>query len=171
MPLGASDAGPYIAAGAAVLGALVGGAASGLATYKVEQLRHRNEETRRNSQDLELARGLARVLQDDLDRASAQLRLEQDHRGLDPFYGEKPQLPTEERTILYRHLSANEFSAVKGAIATMEVIAQTRELAASGDAETADRMFAQWTESDQALRYLKAGTDALGRLSSGDVKE
>jgi hypothetical protein len=163
-PLGASDASSYIAGAAAILGALVGGAVSACATYLVEKQSHKHQEVVREKQDLDVARGIARVLSEDFIRATSQLRMEQTHGGWFAHLGDKRHASMEERQLLYRHLHTDEYVDVSVGLAMMDVIAQQREAALSSDPETAESLFSDWND-EEALLPLMEGRFALTRLS------
>jgi hypothetical protein len=160
VPLAASDASPYIAGAAAILGALVGGLVSGGATYYAEKKRHEYEEARRDTQDLAVARGLARVLYDDLSRAEAQLRVEKQTGTLLPELGGPPVLSTEDRKVLFRYLDEAETRTVSFAQGKLDALAAARGLSAGEPEglalkeERIDTTIAAGNAAQQALRRL-----------------
>jgi hypothetical protein len=135
-PLAASEIGVAgISAGAALLGAAVGG----FATYRVErsrqdhertleQQRYDREEATRGREDLDFARGVARVLRDDLDRAVAHAESEKRNRKWIPERT-SAQLSPEDRRELFRHLEPDEYQVVVRAERTFASVSYQRQLA------------------------------------------
>jgi hypothetical protein len=127
-PLAVSDlAIAGISAGAALLGALVGGGV----TYKVEQSRQKHErdleqeryerqQEERERQDLAVARGLARVMFNDFLLAHLALQSERDQDKWSDSPAWKPRLGAEDRRDLFRYLRRDEFLSVMGAEGFLE---------------------------------------------------
>jgi hypothetical protein len=129
LPLGASNLGiAGISAGAALLGAAVGG----VVTWRVEKSRQTHQETTRKQQDLDLAHGLARVLSDDLMHELHQMETEHEEQ---QWYTreERPGLGIGERQVLYRHLTEPEFVSVISGLSAIEAVARLRGPASTGD--------------------------------------
>ena len=123
-----------ISAGAALLGALVGG----WVTYRVEksrqeaareleQERYEREQTTREQQDLAVARGLARVLLNDLMNASTRLGTESEMNRWRRTNIWTPSLGADDRRDLFRYLSPLELEAVLRAETALEALNGLRQ--------------------------------------------
>ena len=134
-PLAVSDlAIAGISAGAALLGGVLGAVAGGLITYLVERSRHEHErelaqersdrereleqqrydyeqETRKR-QELDVARGLARVMASDFAEAEARVETERNIGDWSESATWNGSLGADDRRDLFRHLRVSEFTAV-----------------------------------------------------------
>jgi hypothetical protein len=127
--LGASDlAIAGISAGAALLGALVGGAV----TWVVEKSRQSHEEATREQQERELVHGLARIASEELLNERHVMEVESEEMKWYPLRQRK-ELGIAERQALFRRLTEEEFGALTAAFTAIELIAHLRQGTSPGD--------------------------------------
>ena len=192
-PMAASDlAIAGISAGAALLGGVLGALAGGLITYLVEQSRHQHEreleqerwehereleqrrydyeQETRKQQDLDVARGLARMMASDFAEAEARVETERNIGDWSESATWNASLGADDRKDLFRHLRASEFTAVIQGESGLRTLDQMRE-SVLGDASEARRRKPSDMAANlnTALWEIRSALAALHRLgTSGD---
>jgi hypothetical protein len=181
-----------ISAGAALLGGVLGALAGGLITYLVAQSRHQHEreleqerweherelEQRRSDheretrerQELDVARGLARVMASDFAEAEARVETERDIGDWSESATWNASLGPDDRKDLFRHLRASEFTAVVQGESGLRCLDLMRESVLGDDSEARRKKPADLTDIfDTTLWEIRSALAALRRLgTSGD---
>ena len=192
-PLAVSDlAIAGISAGAALLGGVLGALAGGLITYLVERSRHEHEreleqersdrereleqrrydheqETRKR-QELDVARGLARVMASDFVQAEARVETERNIGDWSESATWNGSLGADDRRDLFRHLRVSEFTAVIQGESGLRSLDQMRESVLGDDSEAGRRKPSDIADIfNTALWEIRSALVALRRLgTSGD---
>jgi hypothetical protein len=176
-PLAASDlAIAGISAGAALVGGVLGALAGGWVTYgveksrqkaarKLEKERYEREQEVRKRQDLDVARGLARVLSEEFMLGAAHAASEREAEKWGPVRP-MPRLIAEDRKELFRHLSAEEFFDVIAAQSALANLAFSRDAFLAAAAEEHPPYTAGTSDfvEDSMVRAGR-GIEALNRLA------
>jgi hypothetical protein len=160
------DANAYIAAGAAILGALVGGAATGTATYLVEKKRQAHATATVAASEQQVARAIARVLFEDLARAAS---LATTTRSKDIWIRAEifPRtMPPEDRRELYGYLTASEYAAVAKALAAIDGLDALTRASRGADDPPPPSAHAELFEQVETL--TQAALERLRRLTESD---
>ena len=192
-PLAVSDlAIAGISAGAALLGGVLGALAGGLITYLVERSRHEHEreleqersdrereleqrrydheqETRKR-QELDVARGLARVMASDFVQAEARVETERNIGDWSESATWNGSLGADDRRDLFRHLRVSEFTAVIQGESGLRSLDQMRESVLGDDSEARRKKPSDIADIfNTALWEIRSALVALRRLgTSGD---
>jgi hypothetical protein len=163
-----------ISAGAGLLGALIGG----FVTDRVERTRQKHEQELererrehedavREQADRAIARGLARVLAEELLRAAAHARAERNEgvwiRGI--RVSAAPGLAASDRQQLFRYLLHDEFEDVLNAQSSVGALAYLRDFVFEGS-EKPPYSMEDAPLVDEAIEAAERGVNALARLSS-----
>ena len=192
-PLAVSDlAIAGISAGAALLGGVLGAVAGGLITYLVERSRHEHErelaqersdrereleqqrydyvqETRKR-QELDVVRGLVRVMASDFAEAEARVETERNIGDWSESATWNGSLGADDRRDLFRHLRVSEFTAVMRAESGLRSLDQIRESVLGDESEGRRKKPSDIADIfNTALWEIRSARAALHRLaSSGD---
>ena len=178
LPLAASDLAIVgISAGAALLGGVLGALAGGLISYRLEQdrqkhereleqQRYEREQATRVEQDRSVARGLGRVLINDLIVAEARLRSELDGDAWNDEAAWTPSLEADDRRDLFRYLRRSEFLAVIAAEGWLTILdAHRKTLRGLDDPDRTVKPPNLDADYKEALEKVEKARNALQRLS------
>jgi hypothetical protein len=163
---------------AVVLGAVVGGASTGIVTYKIEQLRQQFEtrnlrlrELRNHERELKAVRGAARLWERQLRKAHDAVRVSI-HSGWwsDEMYEFTPPSIDDEKLVAGEALD-EEWAAIRDAMRSVEVcvgirMAQREEAGLAGTAFGPDVPKADYEYLDGCLARVSDGVRALEAIAS-----